>query len=656
MNVSLACVIAAGAAWTVAAQAPAAPDAGRSDDISVKSFGAKADGATDDTGPFHAALSSVRKGSRLRVPAAVYALKALTIPAGSSIDCDAGAVLRMSNGVSSANEAFLTLESNVIVYGCALDGNYAANPLDRANAAVAWRVPGVAGIEIRDGATGVTLDSLSISDFSGPGVYAYGTGGSIGIRNSHLYGNCNTGTAASVNCGGIYILNEHGKSASQFIISNNIVDNRSTRSGGIKVQATCGSRLSEVQTNSNIVYVGNSAPGDSLGIEYYAAPGEQCSSRKSGLLTRGTINGNILTGSGSPRSFGISLGGGADRTNGAGVTAITVDGNKIHNFVYDAIEVTGASSVVVSNNQITASGPVMLTSNLAAEGVTNLTVTGNNISDSVRSASGPADISVDANMYPITGVTIGHNTIRSSANDAVDLVASNGGALGDVVIDGNVIVGPGMYAIQTTDYAKGVSISGNVIEMAGSALSSNGAITVQGAHDGATALTNNTISTSPVYGIFINGNAPNDRITANTIVAARAGGIFCYACTDGIVTGNVLTGTGSGTGISFTAPVDTVVSTNLIARFATDISPSPAARNCGDGGTVTGMDSGGTISEGPRGMGCAVYFASSHSAPPACTVTSRSGLPFSYFVSKTGIAIQHRGPLNGTMFDYHCGH
>jgi hypothetical protein len=586
----------------------------------------------------------------------------LTNPANLSLKCDPGSRFQLASGAGAEAEWLFSLAPGDTMQGCVLEGNFAGN-----STAVS-----VAGLRIAEGASGITIDGVTISDFSGPGIYAYGAAGNLTVRNSWIYGTCNSGTGATLNCGGIYVLDEDGPSGTQFVFTGNIIDNRSTNSGGLKVQADCGSTLTDVQTSNNIIYVGNAGASDALGIEYFASPGEVCPSGQDGALTHGVINGNILEGAGSPYTFGISLGGGSTQPAATGVSDIVIDGNTVNNFAYDAVEVTGANSVVVSNNQINASGPIAITSNAAAQGIANISVRGNNISRSVASSSCSGDICATANMYPLTGITIAQNSIRGSAKDAIDLIASNSGVLSDAIVDGNVIVSPAAYAISATDYVANLSVSGNLADMTGSTMATNGAITIQGSNSNNASVCGNTVLSSPAYAIFINNNPPNDRICGNT-VASSLNGIYCMSCGNAAITQNVLTGASKGSGLVLTSAVNTLVFGNAISGFATNLSlgtstlaplsvaghyatagSAPSLSACGSGASVSGTDSRGAFSEGALAAGCTVTFAAAYPAAPFCTVTSRNGAAFTYAVTSATIVVTNAGTVSGAL-DYSCG-
>jgi hypothetical protein len=125
--------------------------------------------------------------------------------------------------------------------------------------------------------------------------------------------------------------------------------------------------------------------------------------------------------------------------------------------------------------------------------------------------------------------------------------------------------------------------------------------------------------------------------------------------------------TGFGTGVTpgvfqiFTADPTGVVRQRMrvdsLGHWAAPANVAPTLTGCGTNAAVDGTDVSGTITEGTAATGCTITFANSYSTnstTPHCTVTSQSGLSFSYTTNATAITIVNIGPLSQTSIDYTC--
>lgn len=82
----------------------------------------------------------------------------------------------------------------------------------------------------------------------------------------------------------------------------------------------------------------------------------------------------------------------------------------------------------------------------------------------------------------------------------------------------------------------------------------------------------------------------------------------------------------------------------------------PVVSSCGTSPNIIvgSTDTAGEITEGTSATGCTITFSASYARPPFCTVTSQSGLKFSYGISASAISITNIGLLSGTKINYHC--
>lgn len=110
----------------------------------------------------------------------------------------------------------------------------------------------------------------------------------------------------------------------------------------------------------------------------------------------------------------------------------------------------------------------------------------------------------------------------------------------------------------------------------------------------------------------------------------------------------------STTSTSFaTTSLFRILSTGDI-QIASSTATTPNLSGCGTSPSITGSDTAGTITEGSIATGCTVTFSTVKARTPHCTVTSQSGLVFSYVPSTTAITITNVGALSSTNLDYIC--
>jgi hypothetical protein len=82
----------------------------------------------------------------------------------------------------------------------------------------------------------------------------------------------------------------------------------------------------------------------------------------------------------------------------------------------------------------------------------------------------------------------------------------------------------------------------------------------------------------------------------------------------------------------------------------------PVLTGCGTSPAINSAatDIAGTVTEGSVATGCVITFGSAYSTAPNCTVSSLSGLGFSYTVSTSAITVTNIGALSSTKLAYTC--
>ncbi len=197
------------------AEAPAVLPAGSGQEINVRTFGAKGDGASDDTHAFQAALDAVpAQGGSLYVPAGVYKLSPQTgqdklafTAIGHHLAVKAKSNLRIRGDGDGSVLRFTSAEHQGLrlagVTGASVQGlklELAEQPYQRHNRAL---------LDLT-GSTGVAVDHVTAVNSGGPGILV-DTSTRVSVKNS---------TVTNAGTGGVEIL-----ASRQVFVENNTVQN-----------------------------------------------------------------------------------------------------------------------------------------------------------------------------------------------------------------------------------------------------------------------------------------------------------------------------------------------------------------------------------------------------------------------------------------------
>jgi hypothetical protein len=117
------------------------------------------------------------------------------------------------------------------------------------------------------------------------------------------------------------------------------------------------------------------------------------------------------------------------------------------------------------------------------------------------------------------------------------------------------------------------------------------------------------------------------------------------------------TANGQGTHLQFYTTATGTTTSAVRFRIAAaghigEYSDPPVLSGCGTSPTAVAYDSNGVVSPGSGAAGCTITFATPYFSAPACMVSSRGGVNFTYAVTATGITVT--GAVGGTQLDFIC--
>jgi len=295
-------------------------------------YGARGDGASDDTVAIQKAVNAVAgTGGTVLVPAGTYmvdAIASIFIKGNMTFQMAAGAVLKaIPNGADNYEILTVSQAANVTIMGGTLAGDY-GNPVTHTGTTGEWGM----GLSL-SGASNVTVVGVTARDCWGDGFY--------------LQNGC-TGVA---------------------LCSLNAVHNR--RNG-----LTLTSAASVTIQNSVFTGSGGTLPED--GVDLEPNPGE--------TIDQVTITGCTMSGNaGDGLEDGVDL----TFTGSAFITRVTLSGNTITGNGANTLDPIPRSGIEVSNvagHQITGNTVDANAGNgiLLRDGATGLTVTGNTVENNAQ--------------------------------------------------------------------------------------------------------------------------------------------------------------------------------------------------------------------------------------------------------------------------------
>ncbi|MGA2080406.1 MAG: right-handed parallel beta-helix repeat-containing protein [Holophaga sp.] len=315
-------------------------------------YGARGDGASDDTAAIQMAVNAVaRTGGTVLVPAGTYMVDAVTsvmLKGNMTFQMAEGAVLKaIPNGVGNYSILTVYQAADVTIMGGTLVGDY-GNPVTHTGTTGEWGM----GLSL-SGASNVTVVGVTARDCWGDGFY--------------LENGCSGVTLCSLNA----VHNRRNGLTVTSAVLVTVNDSVFTGSGGtlpedgLDLEPNPGETVDQV-TISGCTMSGNAGDG--------VADGVDLANTGTAFITRVTLSGNTITGNGAnsldsdPRS-GIEVsnvtghlisgntvdantGNGIllrDRATGLTVTGNTIEGNSLHG-LWDQVGGNATGGNVVSGN------------------------------------------------------------------------------------------------------------------------------------------------------------------------------------------------------------------------------------------------------------------------------------------------------------------
>lgn len=246
-------------------------------------------------------------------------------------------------------------------------------------------------------------------------------------------------------------------------IRGNRIDCQDQNNGGVGI--TCvgnGRTLSKILVGNNDIRVGNAGAVATLGVEAFC-------DNTSAAIKDSSIFGNIINGvldAGTDQVYGISVGG-PSNVSLQGDTNIAVWGNTIRDCTAFSIEVIG-SGIAVTGNTLYNSGEMLIAADEVTGGIRAVSITGNTFIDC--GVANLASIALSGSTNGIFGIVISDNSL----NDCKAQGIRQTGIVRGANIRGNTFQGTANAGMAFAGTFTESIISGNTLDMTGSAADSDG--------------------------------------------------------------------------------------------------------------------------------------------------------------------------------------
>jgi hypothetical protein len=148
-----------------------------------------------------------------------------------------------------------------------------------------------------------------------------------------------------------------------------------------------------------------------------------------------------------------------------------------------------------------------------------------------------------------------------------------------------------------------------------------------------------------------NGSSTGNPVTLNAISNGAWTVGLSYGSAGASTANLILVPTNGNVGIGTTTPFAKL---SIYGHLSTGTSTAPTLTSCGTNPSITGTDNASTITEGTIATSCTMTFNTPFRNTPVCTITSQSGLVFSYTKTNTAITITNVGALSSTLLDVVC--
>lgn len=465
--------------------------------VSVKDFGARGDGVTDDTAAIQAAVNT---GKNVIIPEATnyyYTTATINLLSNQIISGEgAKSQIRISNSVATNNVIAATNRSNVVVRDLAVYATGGSGSISQAG--------GIAFI----GCSHSAVENCLVENHRGNGVNLFNSNNCKVVGNTFLNSPVQNGDTNNLAGADIYV----GYSSSNNIVTNNLC--ASGNATGIGLQSVVGvDKVNDNIVDSNIV---QNCKG--YGILAYrnddtSTPSQEVKRNVISNNTVRNITGTILSLVTGQYNFGSGI-------YLQGAEHCTVVGNTVEN--------THSGSVVIT--ELLAPGAIGMTNSSSA------VIANNTINE-------PKFVGIyigDPNNFGIiNGSTIVEgNEIRNVPNrSGIKIINRGNVAIRNNTVS-NVDGGPGIWVANTLTTRKNITIIGNhVFDI------TNTGIVVDFAEN--VIVANNLINTVGIHGVGCS-NSNTISINNNTIVDHVTRGIELTATnTNATITNNTIKGTGT---------------------------------------------------------------------------------------------------------------